>query len=78
MWTRTRQMYQALFVIAAALLIAGDTFAQRGGQPSGTPPFPTPPANSFAGPLAYSCRSDRSFPTRVRIPMRRARPSPKA
>src|SRR4030095_3721600 len=55
MWTRTRQMYQALFVLAAALLISGDTFAQRGGQTGATPPFPTPPSNSPAGPAAYSC-----------------------
>jgi signal transduction histidine kinase len=39
-------MHQALFVVAAALIISGDTFAQRGGQPGSTPPFPTPPART--------------------------------
>src|SRR5689334_21033446 len=55
MWTRTSPMSQALFVVAAALLISGDTSAQRGGQTGATPPYPTPPSTSPAGPAAYSC-----------------------
>ena len=55
MLTRTRQMLHALFVVAAALLISADTFAQRGGQTGATPPYPTPPSNSPAGATAYSC-----------------------
>jgi len=55
MWIRTRPIYQALFVVAAALFIAGVSFAQRGGQPGAALPFPTPPSNSPAGPAAYSC-----------------------
>ena len=55
MWIRTRPIYQAWFVVAAALVIAGDSFGQRGGQPGAALPFPTPPSNSPAGPAAYSC-----------------------
>jgi len=55
MQNRARRIHRASWVLAAALLMSGDLFAQRGGGAAPTPPFPTPPASSPAGSLALSC-----------------------